>query len=61
MVFLSIFSLLLWVMLGEAVRNLVIAFARLEAKKSESSLRRIPRYVYWLTGPVLFCYAILVR
>jgi hypothetical protein len=58
---LTILCVILWLMLGESVRvSLVLAAQVIDAKKGDF-VKDIPKSIFWLIGPLMFVYVILVR
>lgn len=58
---LTAFCVILWLMLGESVRmSLVLAAQVIDAKEGDF-VKEIPKSIFWLIGPLIFVYVILVR
>lgn len=58
---LTALCVILWLMLGESVRmSLVLAAQVIDAKEGDF-VKEIPKSIFWLIGPLIFVYVILVR
>lgn len=57
----TLICIVLWGLLGESLRmSLILAGEIIDAPKSKF-LKDIPKPIFWLIGPFMFVYAILVR
>ena len=58
---LTAFCVILWLMLGESVRMALVLAAQVIDAKEGDFVKEIPKSIFWLIGPLIFVYVILVR
>jgi len=58
---LTVLCVLLWLMLGESVRISLMLSAKIIDARKFDVVNDIPKSIFWLIGPFMFVYVILVR
>lgn len=59
MLWLTILCVVLWLLLGESTRALLLAGERLYRPGKEAVCHKIPRIVYWIVAPFLMLWMLV--